>query len=423
MHDIRFIREHADLFDAAMARRKLPPQSAGILHCDQQWRSCQTELQLAQSRRNDASKSIGMAKKNGDEAEAQRLMDEVAALKERMAVLEGEAHEHEVKLRHMLLELPNIMADDVADGADEDDNMEIRRVGDPPTIHAPRDHVDIGHDLGLLDFENAAVISGARFAYLRGSLARLERALAAFMIDVNSVEFGCLEIASPALVREDALVGTGQLPKFADDLFKTQDERWLIPTAEVTLTNLVRDRIIAEEELPLRYTAWTPCFRAEAGSAGRDTRGLIRMHQFSKVELVSVTTPEQSPEEHERMLHIAESLLKRLGLSYRVVALCSGDIGFSAAKTYDLEVWIPSQDTYREISSVSDCGPFQARRMAARLRRDGEKNLVPPHTLNGSALAVGRTMVAIMENYQLADGGFAIPEVLQPYMGGLEKIT
>ncbi len=423
MHDIRFIREHADQFDAAMARRNLPPQSPDLLACDQKWRACQTELQEAQSRRNEASKSIGMAKKNGDEAEAQRLMDEVAALKERMAVLEQQAQEHDAKLRQMMLELPNMIADDVADGTDEDDNVELRKVGFPPSIDAPSDHVDIGNDLGLLDFENAAVISGARFAYLRGQLARLERALASFMIDVNAGEFGCLEIASPALVRADALVGTGQLPKFADDLFKTQDDRWLIPTAEVTLTNLVRDRIIAEEELPMRFTAWTPCFRAEAGSAGRDTRGLIRMHQFSKVELVSVTTPEQSPEEHERMLHIAESLLTRLGLAYRVVSLCSGDIGFSATKTYDLEVWIPSQDTYREISSVSDCGPFQARRMAARMRRDGEKNLIPPHTLNGSALAVGRTMVAIMENYQLADGGFAIPEVLQPYMGGLEKIT
>lgn len=420
MHDIRFIREQPDLFDQSLSRRGLPHLSAEILEIDRSWRHCQTQLQDAQAQRNQASKSIGAAKKSGDDEEATRLMAAVSKLKELMAELEDKSQALETRLRDKLLQIPNRLAQSVPDGADEDDNVECHRFKEPVWKKSERDHVDIaGH---YLDFESAARISGARFAYLRGPLARLERALGAFMLDENISEYGYMEVATPSLVRDQSLIGTGQLPKFEDDLFQTTDGRWLIPTAEVTLTNLVQDRIIMGEELPMRFTAWTPCYRAEAGSAGRDTRGLIRMHQFAKVELVSITTPDTSEIEHERMLEASESLLRKLDLPYRTMLLCSGDTGFSANKTYDIEVWIPSQETYREISSVSNCGDFQARRMNARMRTHAESSPIPVHTLNGSALALGRTMVAIMENYQLEQGGFAIPEILWPYMGGLKEI-
>ena len=371
-------------------------------------------------------------KSQGGGAEA--LMKEVADLKNRMQSLEEEGRGYAEKLDAVLSGLPNALADDVPDGPDESANLLLRTVGDTFVTGGSSgknavspDHVAIGEGLGLMDFETAAKLSGARFSLLRGQLARLERALANYMLDVHTGAFGYTEISPPSLVRDTALYGTGQLPKFGEDLFRTTGDHWLIPTAEVPLTNIVAGEILAEEDLPLRFTAYTPCFRSEAGSAGRDTRGMIRLHQFSKVELVSVTHPDKSMEEHERMTECAEDILKRLGLSYRVVTLCSGDTAFGARKTYDIEVWLPGQDDgrgmYREISSCSNCGDFQARRMKARYRADGGKQTGFVHTLNGSALAVGRTLIAVLENYAEADGSVSIPEVLRPYLGGLEKIS
>jgi seryl-tRNA synthetase len=385
------------------------------------------ELQARQARRNEASRLIGQAKAKKDEAGAQALMAEVAGLKD--AIQQGEARQRdlEAELRGMLAVIPNIPAEDVPDGADEAANVPMpeRAFGTPPGINAPRQHFEIGEALGQMDFERAAKVSGARFVYLKADLARLERAIAALMLDTHTGEFGYTEVSPPVLVKSNAMFGTGQLPKFQDDLFRTatEDPFWLIPTAEVSLTNYVNDEILNEAELPLRFTAHTPCFRAEAGAAGKDTRGMIRMHQFSKVELVSITTPEQSTAEHERMTDAAQAILKKLNLAHRVVTLCTGDMGFSAQKTYDIEVWLPGQGAYREISSCSNCGPFQARRMNTRYRNAEGKVKGPVHTLNGSGLAVGRTLVAILENYQQPDGSVAVPDALVSYMGGKTVIA
>ena len=422
MHDIKAIREDPAHYDRAWGSKGLSPQTPALLEVDARLRAAQTALQEAQGRRNDTSKLIGMAKAKKDEAQAQRLMAEVEALKatiteqgevERVA---GEA------LRDLLSALPNLPADDVPLGEDEHGNVEVRRWGEPFAIAAPKDHVDLGEAAGLLDFEAASRMSGARFVVLKGQLARLERALGQFMIDIQTLEHGYTEISPPLMVNDAAAYGTDKLPKFADQLFQTTDGRWLIPTAEVPLTSLVMGQIVDQEALPLRYTALTACFRSEAGASGRDTRGMIRQHQFYKVELVSITTPEQSSDEHERMVGCAEAILKRLDLPFRIMLLCTGDMGFGARKTYDLEVWLPSQATYREISSCSNCGDFQARRMDARARKAGEKGTRFLHTLNGSGLAVGRTLVALMENYQDEGGRIAIPQVLQGYMGGLTHI-
>jgi len=422
MHDIRFIREMPEAFDAGLARRGLSPLSATVLDLDQKRRAAQTAFQEMQARRNELSKQIGLLKRDGKYDEAQAAMDEVAALKERIPATEEEEKRVAADLDDLLARLPNLPADDVPQGTDEKDNVEVRRWGTPPDIADAKEHFDLGEALGLMDFEAAARLSGARFTVLKGALARLERALGDFMLDVQTREFGYTEVSAPLLVRDAALFGTGQLPKFAEDLFRTTTDHWLIPTAEVTLTNLVMDQILDAEELPLRLTARTPCFRSEAGSAGKDTRGMIRQHQFWKVELVSITRPDQSNAEHERMTEAAETILKRLGLAYRTVVLCTGDMGFGARRTYDIEVWLPGQGTYREISSCSNCGDFQARRMKARFRAKGEKATQFVHTLNGSGLAVGRTLIAVMENHQQPDGSILIPEALRPYMGGVERI-
>ncbi|BAV66261.1 serine--tRNA ligase [Sphingobium cloacae] len=422
MHDIRFIRENPAAFDAALARRGLEPLSVGILALDERNRALKTELQHGQARRNEASKAIGQAMAARDMEKAESLKAEVAALKDRMPALEAEDRETGEQLLAMLAAIPNLPADDVPQGADEAANVEIGRWGEPRSFpFAPQDHADFGPALGL-DFEGAAALSGARFAALRGQMARLHRALAQFMLDRQSGENGYEEVNPPLLVRDDALFGTGQLPKFAEDLFRTTDGRWLIPTAEVSLTNLVREQIVAAESLPIRLTALTPCFRSEAGSAGRDTRGFIRQHQFEKVELVAICKPEDSEAEHERMCAAAEGVLQALNLPYRKMLLCTGDMGFSARKTWDLEVWLPSQQTYREISSVSNCGDFQARRMNARYKPEGEKQTRFLHTLNGSGLAVGRALVAVLENYQQEDGSVVVPEALAPYMGGITRL-
>ncbi len=421
MHDIRWIREAPEAFDRAMARRGLPPQAGPILALDERRRATQTELQQLQNRRNEASKEIGQAKRQGQDA--QTLMDEVARIKERLAALEEEERRLSEGLNNLLSELPNAPAEDVPEGADETANIEIRRVGEPLRRNGAKEHFDLGEALGLMDFATAAKLSGSRFVVLRGALARLERALGQFMLDLHVAEHGYTEIAPPYLVRSDALYGTGQLPKFAEDLFRTTTDHWLIPTAEVPLTNVVAGEILDQEALPLRLTALTPCFRSEAGAAGRDTRGMIRQHQFHKVEMVSVTAPEDSDRELERMVGCAEEVLKRLGLAYRVVALSCGDMGFSARRTYDIEVWLPGQNAYREISSCSTCGDFQARRMNARCRPKGEKATRFVHTLNGSGVAVGRALIAVLETYQQDDGSIVVPEVLRPYMGGTEIIT
>jgi seryl-tRNA synthetase len=421
MHDIKAIRDNPQAYERAWALKGLPAQTPVLLELDAKLRAAQTALQDAQARRNEASKLIGQAKAAKDEARAQALMAEVEALKAAMAeqlAIEGEVG---VKLRDNLSALPNIPADDVPPGADEAANVKLRSWGIPRGINNPRDHVDLGAPLGM-DFEAASLMSGARFVVLKGQIARLERALGQFMLDLQTTQNGYAEVSPPLLVRDEALYGTGQLPKFAEDLFHTSDGRWLIPTAEVSLTNIVREQLLAEEALPMRLTALTHCFRSEAGASGRDTRGMIRQHQFQKVELVSITTPEQSNAEHERMTGCAEQVLQKLGLPYRVMLLCAGDMGFGARKTYDLEVWLPSQNTYREISSCSNCGDFQARRMDARYRPAGEKGTRFVHTLNGSGLAVGRTLVAVLENYQDEGGRIAIPEVLVPYMGGLTHL-
>ncbi len=428
MHDIKWIRDNPDAFDAGLAKRGLPPHAADLLKIDEERRGLIQQLQDAQARRNDASKEIGKAKGQGDDAGAQKLIDEVATLKSEIQEGEDRQRQIDARLDDVLSALPNLPLDGVPQGKDETDNVEVRRYLEPRQLNfTPKEHFDLGEAGGLMDFETAAKLSGARFVVLKGQLARLERALANFMLDLHTSEFGYTEVVPPMLVRDDAMYGTAQLPKFADDQFKTgapddEDAHWLIPTAEVPLTNLAREAIHAQAELPLRYTAFTPCFRKEAGSAGRDTRGMIRMHQFSKVELVSITTPEASNDEHERMTQCAEEVLKRLELPFRTMVLCTGDMGFGARKTYDLEVWLPGQNAYREISSCSQCGDFQARRMGARYRPEGEKNTRFVHTLNGSGLAVGRALVAVLENYQQADGSVAVPDVLKPYMGGIETI-
>ncbi|MFY9351832.1 MAG: serine--tRNA ligase [Sphingobium sp.] len=419
MHDIRFIRENPAAFDAALARRGLTPLSGEILATDERSRAIKTELQQGQARRNEASKLIGQAMAAKDIATADALKAEVAALKDRLPALEAEDRETGEALNAMLAAIPNLPADDVPDGSDETDNVELSRWGKPRAFDfTPQDHADFGPALGL-DFEGGAALSGARFTALRGQMARLHRALAQYMLDTQTSANGYEETAVPLLVRDEALFGTGQLPKFAEDLFRTTDGRWLIPTAEVSLTNLVAQQIVPAESLPVRLTALTPCFRSEAGSAGRDTRGFIRQHQFEKVELVAICAPEHSDAEHERMCAAAEGILQALALPYRKMLLCAGDMGFGARKTYDLEVWLPSQQTYREISSVSNCGDFQARRMNARYKPEGEKATRFLHTLNGSGLAVGRTLVAVLENYQQADGSVTVPEALAPYMGGI----
>ena len=422
MHDIKAIRDNPDLYDQAWSAKGRSGVAAEALALDATLRAAQTALQEAQSRRNDLSKQIGQAKGRKDEAEATRLMAEVETLKAVLDTQGAVERETSEALRDLLAGLPNLPAPDVPAGADEADNQEVRRWGEPFAIAAPKDHVDLGERLGLMDFEAAARMSGSRFVVLKGQLARLERALGQFMLDLQTREHGYLEVSPPLLVRDEAVFGTGQLPKFAEDLFHTDDGRWLIPTAEVSLTNLVRDQITPAEELPLRLTALTHCFRSEAGASGRDTRGMIRQHQFQKVELVSITTPDQSDAEHERMVGCAEAVLKALELPFRTMLLCTGDMGFSARKTYDLEVWIPSEGRYREISSCSNCGDFQGRRMNARTKAAGDKATRVVHTLNGSGLAVGRTLVAIIENYQDENGAIAIPQALHPYMGGLTRI-
>ncbi len=424
MHDIKYIRENPDDFVAAMARHKISPWD--IIENDKKHRIVLTNLQALQEKRNALSRKIGEIKKADGDADV--IMAEVESIKKQMAELEADEKECINALNSRLLTLPNILDADIPDGADETDNQHIRSHGDAPQFtFTPRDHVALGEALGMMDFAAGAKLSGARFVVLKDELARLERGLASFMLDSHTAKFGYQEILPPALVKGEILQGTGQLPKFADDLFKTTDDRWLIPTAEVPLTNLVAGEILNTDDLPLRMTAYTQCFRAEAGSAGRDTRGMIRQHQFSKVELVSITHPDNSADELNRMTNCAEEILKRLGLSYRVMLLCSGDTGFSAKRTHDIEVWLPGQDDgkgmYREISSCSNCGDFQARRMKARFRKKGEKDTQFVHTLNGSGLAIGRTMIAILENYQQEDGSIRIPEALQPYMGGLEVIS
>ncbi len=483
MFDIRAIRKEPDFFDKGWARRGLDAQTPAILKLDEDRRSVQTSLQELQAKRNEESKKIGQIKKEGGDAQAQ--MDAVAAIKDQMGDLEDKERALAEELKDLLSGLPNIMSDDVPDGADEADNKEIHKWGEIKSLKGP-DHVEIGEALGMMDFETAAKMSGARFTLLSGGLARLERALAQFFLDTHTQDHGYTEVSPPLLVHDNALYGTGQLPKFSEDLFispatevvedipadkfmhavsfkdgflhvdetkldpetkekfqkqnlkiiakengeikcartREKKDKWLIPTSEVSLTNIVADMIVEEEYLPRRYTAFTPCFRSEAGSAGKDTRGMLRQHQFYKVEMVGITTPEKSEEEQERMLKCAEAVLKKLELPFRTVVLCSGDTGFGAIKTYDIEVWLPGQETYREISSVSNCGDFQARRMNARTRPKGEKETRFVHTLNGSGVAVGRALIAVIENYyDPTDGGIFVPDVLKPYMGGIEKIV
>jgi seryl-tRNA synthetase len=483
--DIKWIRDNAEAFDAGLKKRGLAPEAAKLIALDEARREHVTALQEAQARRNAASKEIGQAKAKKEEAAAAKLMAEVADLKEKIRTGEDAERQLDLRLRDALSVIPNLPLPEVPLGKDAGDNKEVRKVGAPNKFaFKPKQHFEIGEALGLMDFETAAKISGARFVVLKGALARLERALAAFMLDLHTGEFGYTENNVPLLVKDHTAYGTGNLPKFAEDLFQTsrantideynrfleealrtpadtvlagfgkdlsQAEKrdrivamlnenlpklrsefdamevqrarlWLIPTAEVALTNFVRESTLDEGKLPMRFTAWTPCFRSEAGAAGKDTRGMIRQHQFSKVELVSITTPEESLAEHERMTACAEEVLKRLGLPFRTILLCTGDMGFASQKTYDIEVWLPGEDTYREISSCSVCGDFQARRMNARYRPKGSKDLRFVHTLNGSGLAVGRTLIAVLENYQQADGSVTIPEALIPYMGGMTKI-
>ena len=423
MHDIRFIRENPEAFDAALARRGLEPVAAKIIALDEAKRAAATAIQEAQAKRNGASKAIGQAMASGDKDKAEALKAEVAELKQSMPEMEDADRQLGVQLRDALAVIPNLPADDVPQGDDEAGNVEVGKWGTPRTFDfEPKEHADLGPALGL-DFETGASLSGARFTFLRGGMARLHRALGQFMIDRQTGENGYTECAPPVLVRDEAMYGTDKLPKFAEDSFRTTDGRWLIPTAEVSLTASVQDSILDDASLPLRMTALTLCFRSEAGSAGKDTRGFIRQHQFEKCELVSVVRPEDSDAEHERMTGCAEGILQALDLPYRKVLLCTGDMGFGARKTYDLEVWLPGQDAYREISSCSNTGDFQARRMNARFKPEGEKKTVFPHTLNGSGLAVGRTLVAVLENFQQADGSVKIPAVLQPYMGGTETLT
>ncbi|WP_397597823.1 serine--tRNA ligase [Sphingorhabdus sp.] len=422
MHDLKYIRENPQAFDAALIRRGAAPVAASVLALDENRRALLTEMQNAQARRNEASKAIGAAMGKGDIASAEALKAEVAALKDTLPALEEQERAAGEELDTLLAGLPNLPADDTPDGGDETENVEIARWGTPRSFEfEPRDHADLGPVLGL-DFETGVAISGARFTFMRGQMARLNRALGQFMLDYQTGQRGYTECATPYLVRQESLFGTGQLPKFAEDNFQTTDGRWLIPTAEVSLTNSVREQILDESVLPIRMTALTPCFRSEAGAAGRDTKGLIRQHQFEKVELVSIVRPEDSVAEHERMVESAEGILQALELPYRKMLLCTGDMGASARKTYDLEVWLPGQGLYREISSCSNCGDWQARRMNTRYRPAESKGNVFVHTLNGSGLAVGRTLVAVLENHQQADGSVTVPAALLPYMGGLTKL-
>ncbi|PLK24334.1 serine--tRNA ligase [Novosphingobium sp. TH158] len=424
MHDIRLIRENPEAFDAGLARRGVEPQASAILALDTARRAVATKMQEAQNRRNEASKAIGAAMAKGDKDTAEALKAEVAELKNTLPAWEQEDRELSAALQDALARHPNIPVAEVPDGEDETQNVEVSRWGTPRSFaFTPQEHADLGPALGL-DFETGALLSGARFTFLKGQMARLQRALGQFMLDHQTQVNGYTECATPLLVRDEAAFGTGQLPKFSEDLFRTTDGRWLIPTAEVSLTNSVREQILPDGALPLRMTALTPCFRSEAGAAGKDTRGYIRQHQFEKVELVTICRPEDSEAEHEKMTAAAESILQALELPYRKVLLCSGDMGFTARKTFDLEVWLPGQGAYREISSISNCGDFQARRMDARYRPAGEK--AKPefvHTLNGSGLAVGRTLVAVLENYQQEDGSVDVPAALQPYMGGVTRLV
>ena len=422
MHDIRFIRDNPQAFDAGLRKRNLAPLSADLLDIDRRRRAAITESESAQARRKALSRQVGIAKGKGEPADA--LMAEVAEIDAGLKAGEAEARRLDEELTRRLEVLPNLPFDEVPDGADETGNVEVRRVGSQRNFSfEPKDHVALGEATGEMDFATAARISGARFVFLKNHLARLERAIAQFMLDLHtSPEGGYIEVNPPLLVRDNAAYGVGQLPRFAEDMFHTDNGFWLIPTAEVSLTNLVNDTVVDEKDLPLRFTAWTPCFRSEAGSAGKDTRGMIRQHQFPKVELVSITTPEQSANEHERMTGRAEEVLKRLDLPYRTVLLCGGDMGPASRKTYDIEVWLPGQDAYREISSCSNCGDYQARRMNARYRpKEGKGNRFV-HTLNGSGLACGRTLIAVLENYQNEDGSVTIPDALRPYMGGLAAL-
>jgi seryl-tRNA synthetase len=422
MHDLKYIRENPQDFDAALIRRGAAPVAASVLALDENRRALLTEMQNAQARRNEASKAIGAAMGKGDVTTAEALKAEVAALKDTLPALEEQERAAGEELDTLLAGLPNLPAEDTPDGADETENVEIARWGTPRSFEfEPRDHADLGPVLGL-DFETGVAISGARFTFMRGQMARLNRALGQFMLDYQTGQRGYTECATPYLVRQESLFGTGQLPKFAEDNFQTTDGRWLIPTAEVSLTNSVREQILDEGALPIRMTALTPCFRSEAGAAGRDTKGLIRQHQFEKVELVSIVRPEDSAAEHERMVESAEGILQALELPYRKMLLCTGDMGASARRTYDLEVWLPGQGLYREISSCSNCGDWQARRMNTRYRPAESKGNVFVHTLNGSGLAVGRTLVAVLENHQQADGSVTVPAALLPYMGGLTKL-
>jgi seryl-tRNA synthetase len=430
MLDIRWIRENPKALAAALVKRGQSPESAqsavdGIIEKDEARRGHLVSLQEKQERRNAASKEIGNAMRSGESARAEELKAEVAGIKE--FIQSGEAAERELDkaLADALAVLPNLPFDDVPVGKDESDNVEVRRVGEPKRQNSAKEHYELGEALGMMDFERAAKLSGSRFTVLSGQLARLERALGQFMLDLHTTDHGYTEVQPPLLVRDEVLFGTNQLPKFEEDLFFVkhgEGRLGLIPTAEVSLTNLVREEIVATDRLPLRYAALTPCFRSEAGSAGRDTRGMLRQHQFYKVEMVSITDAESSVAEHERMTQCAETVLKRLELPFRTVVLCSGDMGFGARKTYDIEVWLPGQNAYREISSCSVCGDFQARRMNARYRPEGGKGPVFLHTLNGSGVAVGRALIAVMENYQNEDGSISIPQALQPYMGGITKI-
>lgn len=423
MHDIKLIRDNPEAFDRAIARRGVAPLSVNLIELDRKRRAAQTEFDELQGKRNALSKEIGVAKGKKDEAHATALMAEVATLKERLGILEVEQKAHEEALTDALSRIPNLPAEDVPEGLDETANVELRRTGAPKTYSfKPKEHFDLGEGLGYMDFAAGVKLAGARFTVVKSQLARLERALGQFMLDLHTAEFGYTEMQPPMLVNDATAFGTGQLPKFGDDLFRTTTGYWLIPTAEVPLTNLARDLIIDESELPWRFTALTACFRSEAGAAGRDTRGMIRQHQFNKVELVSIVAPDKSVAEHERMTEAAETVLKRLDLPFRTMLLCAGDMGGAARKTYDLEVWLPGQNQYREISSCSNCGDWQARRMNARCRAPGEKQTRFVHTLNGSGLAVGRALIAVMENYQNEDGSISVPDALKPYTGGLTKI-
>ena len=422
MFDLKWIRDNSAAFDAGLKARGMGPTAARVIALDEKRRAALTAAQEIQARRNKLSKEIGIAKTKGEDVS--EMMRTVSAEKKRQASAEKQARQLAAELDELLGDLPNLAADDVPVGEDASANRKDHSFGSKPEFDfPPKEHFEIGAGLGQMDFERAAKMSGARFVVLTGALARLERALAQFMLDLHTTEFGYTEVSPPLLVRDQAVFGTGNLPKFGDDLFRTTDDYWLIPTAEVPLTNLVRERILDEGDLPLRFTAFTGCFRSEAGAAGKDTRGMLRQHQFYKVELVSITHPDHSEAELERMTSCAEEVLKRLGLHYRVVVLSTGDMGFAARKTYDIEAWLPGQEAYREISSCSNCWDFQARRMKARFKPAGGKGTRFVHTLNGSGLAVGRTLIALLEHYQRADGSVEMPTALRPYMDGLEVLT